>query len=262
MSDSAFDRAMADRWHIYKPPARPSAGDVAIYEEYMREPADMLLLGATSELRSLAHRYGHRLTAVDVDADVFHSLRRLVHPQGNEEFIACDWLDMALGRKFDLIAADGSLNMIPHDAHERFLERVADHLADSGRALLHVHVCGETRFASPREVVAWARTVDQDFYTATRKHLCMLWLDPATRTISNAECLNRFRDLHREGILRDEELAHLQKIFHGDSLVLHFVERKEFEALLGRNFEIEDIRFAGDYENHEMKPIYCLRKRV
>ena len=137
---------MAERWHLNKPPARPSAGDVKIYQSFMRQPARTLLLGATPEIRSLARQHGHALTSVDVDDRVYRGLESLVTwPAGEkEEFVCADWLQMDLGKEFDLVIGDGSINMIPSPSHATFLQRVAAHTRPGGLVLLRVSLCGSS----------------------------------------------------------------------------------------------------------------------
>jgi hypothetical protein len=254
---------MAERWHLYKPPARPSAGDVAIYESFMAEPARTLLLGSTPEIRSLARRYRHRLTAVDVNEQVYHALAELVtHPGGEKASFVCrDWLQMDLGEEFDLVIGDGSINMLPPQTHETFLERLAAHMRPGQVLLLRAYVMDEPRIQTAEAVFERARELREDLYTATKIHLSLLWLDRETGEMSNALFWTKLQELHGQGVTTAEEHRSLGTIFAHDSLSVYFLSRPRFEAQTAPYFSLQDILYAGDYESHELKPIFCLRRK-
>ena len=259
----AFDRDMAERWHLYKPPARPSPGDTAVYESFMREPMRTLLLGSTPEIRSLARRYGHHLTAVDLDPQVYRALERLVDSPGGEaeRFVCCDWLEMELQLKFDLVIGDGSINMLPPCRHAKFLERLAAHSKRGSLLLLRSYLLEEPRFETPDEVFARFRDTEDDLYTATKIHLSQLWADRETGEMSNAVFWANLQELHNRGVTTEDEHRELGRILAEDTLSVYFVKRAEFEEQVAPYYVVEDILTAGDYESHEMKPILCMRRK-
>jgi hypothetical protein len=261
MDSEAFDRAMAERWHLYKPPARPSAGEVEIYRSFMREPRRTLLLGSTPEIRSLAQRYGHRLTVVDKDAAVYRALAQLTSPAGEATFIEADWLEMTLDARFELAIGDGAINMIPPSTHARFLERVATYLEPGGTLLLRAYILDEPRFSTPEQVFERFRDGGADIYTATKIHLSHLWIDRATRAMSNVVFWRNLRELHRQGVITDDEIRALGRILEDDALSVYFVARDQLEAQAAPYFTLEEVRSGGDYEASELKPIFCFRRK-
>jgi hypothetical protein len=261
MSTSIYDNVLAERWHRYLPPARPSAGDLEIYDLAMREPKRSLLLGSTPELRSLAGRHGHTLTVAEGDRNVFKTLRSMMTHDADEECICCNWLELSSPKRFELAIADGSINMLPPDTHERFIERMAKHLDPEGLFLCHCHMVSEPEFETEAEIFGWARTQDEHIYTATRQHLCMLWLNRDNGEINNEDCWRRFQELHRAGVVRASELQEFERLFEHDKISVYFITRKRFSELVSPYFEIEAARCAGDYTFHEEKPIYFLRRK-
>jgi hypothetical protein len=261
MREGTLDRAMAERWRLYRPPARPSAGDVAVYRSLMQAPTRTLLLGATPEIRSLAHQLGHRLTIVDRSEAVYQALTSMVKPLGAEEFHCGDWLEAEGGEQFDLVVGDGSLNMLPWAMHARFIDRVAARTRPGGRVLLHVHLMREPVFATAEDVFERFRESSQHIYTATKLHLSMLLVDRETGEVSNADVWRTLLDLRARGAIDEEPFRTLRDILEDDALSVHFVQEARFRELVAPCFAVESVHCAGDYELHEAKPIFCLRRR-
>ena len=68
----------------------------------------MILLGATPELRLLAHRQGMHVTGYDRSSEVFEQLRPADVPPAREDFVHGDWLTAANRGRGDLLLAHGS----------------------------------------------------------------------------------------------------------------------------------------------------------
>jgi len=107
----------AGAWKLFMPPARPSPGEVSIYTRTVEQEArgkrvKCLLLGSTPELRSMIHARGDELVSVDRDEQVFRTLEDMVEHPGEEVFVKSDWMDMDFDPSFDIILADGSMNML------------------------------------------------------------------------------------------------------------------------------------------------------
>ena len=270
LTEDGWDVERAKVWDLFTPPARPSSGEVERYRELLAEfPArpsrSCLLLGCTPELRSLVHARACPLTCADKSESVFRALERLVETKGQEDFIGSDWQRLQLDTCFDIVLADGSLNMLHPCDHEAFLQLVYKALPPEGLALLRVHLLGEPQFADPHDVFAWRR-VDaphENIFTATRTHLDMLWYEEKPEKVIDFERYHeRIRALHHEGGMNDEEFAAYDSLLPYNRIKLYYVEQAAFEALCDPLFTIEDVRCGKDYPCHEQHPIYALRKRV
>jgi hypothetical protein len=266
-SQSSWDEKRARAWDLFLPPARPSPGEVAVYEsalraEFERGSRDCLLLGATPELRSLAHRLRCALRCVDRNAQVFSILGAKVHPHGEEHFECSDWLEMSLRPRVDLVFGDGSLNMLPGSVHQRFLENTRAVLNPGGLAALRVHLMESPRFADPAAVFHWYREAARKdpVFSATRTHLDMLWLDRGRQAIDFVEFHHNIRELHDSGAITDEEFAAYDNLLEFNKITLYYAGRDEFERRASRCFQIEDVRTGGDYTAHEQHPVYLLRR--
>ena len=258
----AFDAAMARRWSFYRPPARPSPGDFTIYEAAMADVGSVLLLGATPEIRALGRRLGNQIVAVDRDAQVYGALSDLVEGDPSlESFVETDWLHMDLGRRFDLVIGDGSMNMLHPDSHQVFLDNLARHVRPTGRLLLRTYVMAEPTLLTPRDVINHARESPDELYTAVKIHLSQLWLDRRTGALCNATFWGALQDIHRQGHTTEEEHDELAAILANDALTVYFVDPSRLTTLAAPAFDLEDVVAGGDYEASEQKPIFTLRRR-
>jgi len=260
MTEIDFDQEIAQVWSRYKPPIRPSMEDIKIYESIMNQKAKTLLLGATPEIRSLAHQYEHDLTAVDISEPMYYDLDSLVYPKGNSRFICCDWVTMDLGEQFDLVIADGSINMLHPQQHQRFMENVAKHMTPNGLFVLHVHLIGTKKFKTVKNLFQWARGSDQHVFSTTKLYMDQLVID-SNQLISNGEYLNKIRELDYENSLTEEDYQAYDGIMSGDDCDIYHCRRHDMDHLMTTYFEVEDTLYATDYGYHEIKPFYCLRKR-
>lgn len=254
----------AGAWQTLKPPARPSPGDIVEYEKALRpevaaHPAPAcLILGATPELRSLAHANDCRVFCADTSRTMFEALRPMVAPAGPEELLCVDWLELPSRLRFDVVLGDGAVNMIPTARHSELLEGLARVVAPGGAAILRVHLRTPPLFEDLEAVLGWCRREGRGspFYTVVRTPFYMFWLAlKGGDVIDTAEVYDFFRRLHAAGRVTDEEFSSLTPT----DMRLYLPGREMFEELASRWFAIERIRHGADCLHPGNHPIYVLR---
>jgi hypothetical protein len=263
-----WDEDRARHWHLFLPPARPSHGELRHYEraalaEVTAAAGAWALLGSTPEIRSLATRRRQSLTCIDVDAGVFDALAALVEPRCTARLVCADWLAAEWDAPFDVVFADGSVNMLPPDEQEILLQRAHAMLVPGGLALFRVHLATEPRFRDAEEVFAWHRSHsgEQPVFSRTRTDLDMLWLEPETLRIDFAECHRRIRELFEREAITATEFEAYEPLLEFNRISLYYMTRESFEALAGRYFHVESVRCGDDYSGSSNHPIYALRKK-
>lgn len=253
------------QWARRKPPARPSAGDLAQYEATLPNesalgyPPCCLILGCTPELRSLAHRRGLRVVCADSDGLMFEAMGSMVEPRRREEFLHTDWFDISGDRLYDIVLGDGSFNMVPAMRHGDLFDAIARVTGPGATVALRVHLQTAPPFASIEEIVAWYRRKHrgQPFFPTIRTPLYMLLMhEQATEVIETGDIDALFVSLRAKGILTDEEFGSRMPM----SVTLHFARAGAFERLASRWFAVERIRYGADYGFAENHPIYVLRR--
>ena len=259
-----WDLDRARNWHLFSPPARPSPGEAAIYSRAMAESqGDVILLGATPELRMLAHRQGMHVTGYDRSSEVFEQLRPADIPSAREDFVHGDWLAAAYRGRGDLLLADGSLNMVPAPMHSALLDRIAEMLKPDARALIRVHLAAAPRYADAVDVFEAHRRGELagGVFSATRTQLDMLFLDPVSDSVRFAEVALALDALHSQNLLRADEHAAYAALAPFNRIELHYSRRERFESQAANHFIVRHLGGGGDYADHEQHPIYELRRR-
>lgn len=221
------------------------------------------LLGATPELRTLAHQNNIALTAYDKSSEIFEQLRPEPIPTESETLIQGDWLQTMDSRKYDLALADGSLNMLTKAQQSEFIERIANMLRPGGIALIRIHLKMPPRYRTPIEVFEAFRygKLTGPVFSATRTQLDMLWLDPETDSVQFAEVASKLEKLYTEGHLRTEEYSAYSTLAPYNRIELHYTRRELFEAIASKWFNLRHMGSGHDYADHQQHPIYELRKR-
>jgi hypothetical protein len=146
---------MADNWGAFKtwdlvlPPNRPTDRFVEII---CREAALLprkdraAVLGATPELRDLAHRLGfHEVVVFDRDREFYNQMSQSLSPAllANERLVYGDWLATLPEARcvFDLVLSDLTSGNLPYVARRAYYGGIAASLDDEGifidRALVH-----------------------------------------------------------------------------------------------------------------------------
>lgn len=258
----------ARAWKHFMPPARPSPGEVSIYARTVEEEAQgnrvrCLLLGSTPELRSTIHARGHDLVCVDRDELVFRTLTGMVEHPGEELFVKSDWMDMHFEPSFDIILADGSMNMLPHSLHQRFIRNMHAALRVGGLAAQRCHLIAPPVFHEPVAVFEWYRSTcsGKPIFTSTRTHLDMLWLDKESGALDFVEFHRKIRQMYEEGKISDEEHAAYARLLEFNRITLYYSRKSEFEEQVLPFFRIEGIWNGNDYACHEQHPVYLLRRK-
>jgi hypothetical protein len=261
------ERARA--WRHFMPPARPSPGEVALYARFVEREArggspKCLLLGSTPELRSMIHARGYELVCVDRDRQVFETLTGMVECPGEELFIESDWMDMNFESSFDVILADGSMNMLDHSLHSGFLGNMHSALRPGGLVIQRCHLLALPVFRTPSAVFEWYRSTcgGKPIFTSTRTHLDMLWVDPKSGALDFTVFHQKIREMYYKGMISDEEHGAYAALLEFNRIILYYSRVSGFETQASKHFHIEGIYNGEDYACHEQHPVYLLRKQA
>lgn len=265
MNDIFEDRAR--HWHLFGPPARPSAREARIFQELAEalepRPRRALVLGCTPELRDVAHGVGIALCCVDRSAGMFGALAALKQEDGPEEFVAGDWRALPDFGEADLVLADGSFNMLDAEGRRRLAAALAARLPPGARMLCRVHLRGEQRFQSVERIVEHHRAHPPGvpFFSAIRTDLDMLWLDPSDGALDLGEMGRRLLEMRGEGLFTDAEWSGIGPLVALNRITLHYSSRREMLEMLGGAFELLGEHVADDYPRADLHPVWHLRRR-
>lgn len=133
-------------WSERLSPWRPSAGDIALYEQQAgsKLSASVLLLGATPELRDLIAKHQGKLTLIDMSPEMIETTNRLLRNSRSdkEELVIGDWCENSLpGDTFDLVIGDVVWWLLSTSKQKTFLEKISKLLRSDGLFVSRIHYC-------------------------------------------------------------------------------------------------------------------------
>lgn len=120
-------KVQSKRWHFHGPPIRPSSEDIGTYSFFLEEKSDaqnILILGATPELRGiLARKFpSHVITVVDFSPEMYCATTKELDVAKNlsEKWINSNWLTLSVpNQSFDIVIGDRVLEQCFSQKDER-----------------------------------------------------------------------------------------------------------------------------------------------
>ena len=280
---AAADRALRPGeysfWHLWGNlsfPHRPTRREIGIYRDFIgedvREEANVLILGATPELRDCAAELRIRPMLVDRSYSMLSGMLRFAEKAipANETWLKADWLAVPLPeRHFDVVVGDLSLRQLAPESQGALLRRIAQLLRPGGKLVLrHHNIDPLYRTRSYEEIFEEMR----DFPYEKKKYeaigvLLSRLLDRSTQRYQTRteEIVAAVNDYLRNGSpsfsYRLFLLEFLAKRAQG-LIPLASRTREENAALFAERFSIASARSDGSYPESEFYPVYLLKPRI
>ena len=146
-------------WQYVTPPWRPSVGVLDLYKTLSQEKlgGNVLILGATPELRDLASQYNKAVTVVDMSQKMLEQTSKFLKnadPE-KERWIVGDWCNIALPiTSFDLILGDMIWWLLPFSKQNALSAIMANLLKDDGHFISRFRIFLPQRTREdPRKIV-------------------------------------------------------------------------------------------------------------
>lgn len=135
-------KRLAAHWKKLAPPMRPSKGDLKVYEAFLRRAIRgvrhprILVMGATPEMRDLAHAHSAEVTVADFSSEMIKAMVGLMKykKKTNEEvWVKGNWATLPLkAGYYDIILGDGVIDNVPWATHGQWLRHTRDLLKPDG----------------------------------------------------------------------------------------------------------------------------------
>ncbi|MEK7619514.1 MAG: methyltransferase domain-containing protein [Patescibacteria group bacterium] len=252
----------------------PGAGPdiMRIYSEFFvqaedgRTSLDVLVLGATPELRDLTLERGHRVTTVDLSEKILADMTELLKARDDtrEMRIVGNWLQLPLpDASIDIVVGDAIGNNIEFTNHHRLYGGIRTVLKSGG-----AFVCREVLGMCDSKRLTLVESID--FVHANHLGLFDLFFevyfctsdtgwDPRTQSISleKTEC-SLHAQVYGKNLLTPEEEEFLKEFVHG-SIVTTFPPFEEWKKTVQRHFSISEMRHATDFQFCSYFPHILLR---
>ncbi len=266
-----------DCWNDYVSPWRPSKNDLENYSRALSaldKSYRILILGATPELRDLAASFGFKPVVVDFSLPMMIEMLRYAKnvKVDDEIWVKSDWLSMPIEANFDAVLGDLVLRMVEADRQEEFLSRIKKILSPQGIFVTRMHFVDESLFGlTGDEILGTSEAISNEHLSAY--------------TIIG-RILDKFSDLNKNVICRKEAIEFMQDAvkkaknpreknifletmkFISGRIEWQLIPRKigwtannkvQLDNLIGKFFNVADIRISEDYPDSEFYPIYFLR---
>ena len=264
--DTTWNLFMAQTWTKFRPPVRPSEVMVKVFERVLDKTlsrlhgkADVLILGATPELRDLAVSRNLRPTVVDYRADHYRALAQLMKYHGPERYVEQNWITMTLDRSFDLVMADASLNVISGQSLPTLLRNVAAHMNRDSVFVTRVWVRLEDRRPDVRAIIREYRdslASTMSFYPTCLGPLQQCFYDEERDHLSLTAMASGLRKLFEEGVLCEEEWRPIEELDYDNvGLNLYIPFQTDFSSLIKPIFKVQETVLV-DEPYAEYCPIY------
>jgi len=161
-------KPLSEIWPRLKPPLRPSSGDLALFQQSIdgwtagqqagAPPPQVLLLGATPELRDLDWPAGSRITVLERDSgavsEVWKGPLESVHVK--------DWLTLTpQDGPFDIVLCDAGLHTLNYPKAQAELAKVLADVTLAGAIVVFRLLCPPSQHESTVRVAAelWAGNI-------------------------------------------------------------------------------------------------------
>ena len=262
-------------WKRAVPPVRPSAGDLKIYKQFLKEHKGVkrvLILGSTPELREMvASETNATIYVADESFPMLAGMLKFA-PRADplkEKWIKDDWVTLPFPPKFfDVILGDVVLHQVTPEREQSFLQHMAHLLQNDGVFITRLFFLDKSFFN--KSVDSIVKDIDIGRYSAEERRtlimLQVLWLyaDLAERKFNrhrSAEAIDRYV---RGRTRRDSLLENVRDILVADEHSYRDwspPEEKDLLQLISSFFSIQDRKIAEDYPVAPYFPVVLLSSR-
>lgn len=256
---------IAQHWQIIKdPPVRPSNDELSIYEKHFKNLAcgkkkNVLIFGATPELRDIALKYETNVTSADISWEMLCAMNLLMKEDWHKEILVkCDWLKLPLKDSFyDIAVGDNYLNMLHWPQFEPMIRESHRLLKSGGHLLTAVLIYSE----KPDSIEGLTKQYERgqlalgDLLSFSMDAT----YDSKTRETSVPKHFEELDKLFNLGKVSKKTMKDLEP-YRGPLTIAKPTER-EFERLCQPYFEIIAKEYGKDYKCCQYRPIYILRKK-
>jgi SAM-dependent methyltransferase len=268
-----WHRQHAKVWEIMPSPARPSLGEVAIFQKYLDSlrigkegKIKVLILGSTPEFRDLCNGERYEVICIDVNQPIYEALTLLQKkPNLKERYICDNWLTFKDKKKYNIILGDAVTAMFPLGLYTQFFENMSQHLVKGGLLAIRVPY-QDNRFKVPiKKVMQNYRNIYKSknvhIYTATYNFLVMNYLNKEKSSVTLSSLGQKIEDLYEYKILTKKECDELRLYYKSLTLELSYPKEDFLRSTATKSLEYLAKEFSLDYLTSLSNPVFVFTKR-
>lgn len=271
-STKFWHKSIADQWKLYQPPVRPSKSEIKIFEGFMKRKGldkKVLVLGATPELRDLAHKLKAKVTICDISLTMMMTMVDLMKYKKkakDEIWIRSDWLEAPLKyNHYDYVIGDFVVSNIPFKLQNDFFKKIKSLLKPGGYFITRMEIVDHTKKSKVEEIIE--EYVDKK--SVNINEFCfaiqLAIFDKRNYQISieRAKKVMRkyLRKLKGEKYRKAKKLFSLFNFYYPGKKVWWCPPKKILDKMIKRYFKILKIKLGNDHKFVEYCPVYLLKKK-
>lgn len=281
-SKKKWDNTIAKHWQgNVLSPWRPSSQDITNYKKgvnSLKRVKNILILGATPELRNLASQFRTQVWVLDSSLKMISEMSKLIQFANldKEKWLSDDWskLKSLKNEKFDVILGDLVLRLIPFKKQAVFLKKISETLTPKGIFITRIHFVDESlKNLSINEIIKRAfslldpnvpgrgtyvknilisQLLDQNYLLEEKDRIKRKIHQDLKIYFTNNSDLDSNKKLILQGVLNRFEKNRLAD-FSSQT-------RKEINEKLNLFFKVKKELIADDYKESNFFLVYILKK--
>lgn len=247
-------------WKGIQPPIRPSENVLKYIFPKIPQGSNVLILGSTPEYRRLCHVKNCKVTVVDESLDIYNNMTPLVKHKGKELFIQKKWQLIHFIQEFDIILADGSLNMLSFDEVPIIIKNIQHALKPQGCFLLRIQYQHPSKFPDVKSIIRHWREKELG-HIFTNTYIDLFNLRASKEGVFQNHSLGDVsRELLQNNYINIEESIVLDLSKHMISIYAH--HEPLFNALCMKYFTLIEKFEPPDYANAYCWPVLLFKNRM
>lgn len=269
----SWHESIATQWDEYAPPVRPSPSEINAWKKYMalKSHARVLVLGATPELRDMAHELKAQVSIVDASLTMMQEMStHMKHTNEEEVWMRANWLTMPFAENyFDFVIGDFVFANISVADKPKFLRKILAVLKSNGALIMRVHL----PFPQP---VSLSELYERYIYHHSpvgKRALNQFVFGVLKTTYRSNDCtysaMRARRAIHRfMGTREADERRAFKKLMQLIDKVLlkgdkkwEGLSKEKNEKLFSRYFDIHAVEQGRDHDFTNICPLYVLIKK-
>lgn len=280
-------KLLAKTWGYGSAPARPSDEDVQCYRKYIEEKIvnkkqiNVLVLGATPEIRDMLRDYGKKVNVVicDVTLEMVIAMSSIMKvPNTDEVVIRANWVDAPLTHSyFDVILGDAVLHNLPKDLQKVFLAHQRSLLKDDGLFVTRVAMFNQEKVSTihnAEQIFEIYLKNPENPWGASEIFVTVMFASMDNGVMSTkkmAKFLKKFWDPKNNKVVTGDKM--LDKWLNNPFNIgwwevekdFHVGDRKSIEKMFKKDFKIREHFVPEIFKSHPVYelvggclPFYCL----